>query len=56
MCHVTYLWNREAKNNISGLGSNITDESVIRIGKNISHKVQNFDKINHIKQTFKAFL
>ena len=50
--HIEHL-NREAKNLISGLGSNITDESVKRVGKSLGEVVsilQQFDQTSGIKQ------
>jgi len=46
--------NKEAKKSIAGLGSNITNESILRIGKSIGNIVnilKNFDKINDIKES-----
>ena len=45
--------NHEAKNSITGLGSNITDDSVIRIRRSIGHNVKvlnSFDRINQMKK------
>ena len=50
--HMEHL-NREAKKCITGLGANITDEAVQRIGRSIGHIVKilkHFDDINDIKQ------
>jgi len=50
--HLEHL-NKEAKNSLMGLGSNITDEAVRRVGKTIGHTVhilKNFDKVNEIKE------
>ena len=44
--------NREAKNCISGLGSNITDEAVSRLGNSLGEVVKvlkHFDSVNSIK-------
>ena len=49
--HMEHL-NREAKNVLSGLGSNITDAAVIRVGKALGEIVQilhQFDTISEIK-------
>lgn len=49
--HMEHL-NRDAKNAITGLGSNITEEAVKRVGKSIGETVKimrNFDKVNKIK-------
>jgi len=48
--HMEHL-NREAKNGIHGMGSNITDEAVKRVGKSIGQTVEiirNFDAFNNI--------
>ena len=50
--------NREAKNQISGLGSNITDESVERVGKSLGEVVsilRQFDQTT-FKSTLKAIV
>ena len=50
--HMEHL-NREAKNQISGLGSNITDISVTRVGKSLGEVVlilQQFDHASGIKE------
>lgn len=50
--HMEHL-NKQAKQGIAGLGSNITDESVKRIGRSIGHTitvVENFDKMTDIKE------
>lgn len=50
--HLEHL-NKEAKQSIAGLGSNITDKAVQRIGKSIGHTVQiakRFDLVNGIKE------
>ena len=50
--HMEHL-NRECKGALSGLGSNITDKSVKRVGKCIGKTVevlQGFDKANNIRQ------
>ena len=49
--HMEHL-NREVKNQIAGLGSNITDASVKRVGNALSQVLpvlQQFDQINRIK-------
>lgn len=50
--HLEHL-NKEAKQSISGLGSNITDHAVQRIGKSLGHTVhimKRFDLVNKIKE------
>lgn len=50
--HMEHL-NREAKRGITGTGSNITDESVRRVGKSIGQTVNilsNFDAINGTRE------
>lgn len=54
--HLEHL-NKEAKQSIAGLGSNITEEAVLRIGKSIGHTVnivKRFDEVNKIKQPSSA--
>ena len=49
--HMEHL-NREAKNQISGLGSNITDAAVTRVGNalgEVVHVLHRFDCVNGIK-------
>ena len=50
--HMEHL-NKEAKNAIAGLGSNITSESVTRIGKCIGRTIEvtkQFDRVSGIKE------
>ena len=50
--HLEHL-NREAKNSLMGLRSNVTDNAVLRVGKCIGHTidiVKQFDKSNGIKE------
>lgn len=50
--HMEHL-NREAKNSLLGLGSNITDNAVTRVGKCVGHTVEivkKFDQANNIKE------
>ena len=50
--HMEHL-NREAKNQISGLGSNITDASVTRVGNALGEVVltlEQFDRMSGIKE------
>ncbi len=50
--HMEHL-NRAAKNDIVGIGSNITDQAVKRVGKSVGYTVsilQKFDSTNEIKQ------
>ena len=45
--------NREAKNGLTGLGSNITEAAVSRVGKcigQLSEILKNFDEVNNIKK------
>lgn len=51
--HLEHL-NREAKNSLMGLGSNITDNAVQRVGKCIGHTIEivkQFDRTSAIKET-----
>lgn len=50
--HLEHL-NKEAKNSIAGLGSNITNEAIVRVGKAIGHTsaiLRHFDRATGIKE------